>query len=50
MPNIREKLASGKQKLSTKIATGKAKMRAGGEKLKLKVLIALCSVYNFVKS
>jgi len=39
MPNIREKLASGKQKLSTKIATGKAKMRAGGEKLKLKVRV-----------
>ena len=38
MPNIREKLASGKEKLSTKLATGKEKMRAGGEKLKLKVL------------
>ena len=37
MPNIREKLASGKEKLSTKLATGKEKMRAGGEKLKLKV-------------
>ena len=41
MPNIREKLASGKKKLSTKLATGKEKMRAGGEKLKLKVLFLL---------
>ena len=37
MPNIREKLKSGKQKLTTGLATGKEKMRAGGEKLKLKV-------------
>ena len=37
MPNIREKLASGKEKLSTKLKTGKEKIRAGGQKLKLKV-------------
>ena len=45
MPNIREKLASGKKKLSTKLATGKEKMRAGGEKLKLKVLFLLLITY-----
>ena len=41
MPNIREKLASGKEKLSTKLATGKEKVRTGGEKLKLKVWCCL---------
>ena len=45
MPNIREKLASGKEKLSTKLATGKEKMRAGGEKLKLKVWFLLLITY-----
>jgi len=44
MPNIREKLASGKEKLSTKFATGKEKMRAGGEKLKLKVRVVASKI------
>lgn len=44
MPNIREKLASGKEKLSTKLATGKEKMRAGGEKLKLKVRVVASKI------
>lgn len=39
MPNIREKIESGKAKLSTKLKTGKEKIKAGGKKLKLKVKV-----------
>jgi hypothetical protein len=33
MPNIREKLASGKEKLSSKLQSGKEKLRTGKARL-----------------
>jgi len=39
MPNLREKLETGKATLSTKLKNGSARISAGGKKLKLKVVV-----------